>query len=261
MIKRLLLATFISGLSFATFAESTPVSKGVDGRIQSIQYNPNDVVKIYAKAGIATHIVLNSDETYQTHAFGDSDAWLFTKSGNHIFIKPKVVNGSTNLVVVTDRRVYNFYIQYSNKDTFQVQFTYPEQIAEKARQKDAENLLASFKTRFEGKRINLAYKMKGSSVVAPTNIWDDGTFTYFKFGNNTDLPAIYALDSKGDESLYNRTVFGNKNDIIMVHGISPKWRLRIGAYALDINNDALNSVGNDMESGTVSEQIEREVKE
>lgn len=261
MIKKLLLATFISGLSFATFAESTPVSKGVDGRIQSIQYNPNDVVKIYAKAGIATHIVLNSDETYQTHAFGDSDAWLFTKSGNHIFIKPKVVNGSTNLVVVTDRRVYNFYIQYSNKDTFQVQFTYPEQIAEKARQKDAENLLASFKTRFEGKRINLAYKMKGSSVVAPTNIWDDGTFTYFKFGNNTDLPAIYALDSKGDESLYNRTVFGNKNDIIMVHGISPKWRLRIGAYALDINNDALNSVGNDMESGTVSEQIEREVKE
>lgn len=47
----------------------------------------------------------------------------------------------------------------------------------------------------------------------------------------------------------------------MVHGISPKWRLRVGAYALDINNDALNSVGNDMESGTVSEQIEREVKE
>lgn len=260
MINKLLLATLVGALSFAVSAESVPASKGVDSRIQSVKYNPSDVVKIYAKAGIATHIILNSDETYQTHAFGDSEAWQFSNVGSHIFIKPKVENGSTNLVVVTDRRVYNFYVQYSKKDTFQVQFTYPEQIAERAKQKDAQLMLASFKTRFEGKRINLAYKMKGSPVVAPVNVWDDGTFTYFKFGNNTDLPAIYALGKNDDESLYNRTVFGQKNDVIMVHGVSPKWRLRIGAYALDVVNDALNQVGNDMESGTVSDQIERVIK-
>lgn len=260
MIKKLLLASLLGASSFSLMAESVPTSRGVDSRIQDINYNPNDVVKIYAKAGVATHIILNNDETYQTHAFGDSDAWLFTNVGNHIFIKPKAVNGSTNLAIVTDRRVYNFYVQYSKKDTFQVKFTYPEEIAERNRQKEAEIKLASFKTRFDGKRINLAYKMRGSSVVAPINIWDDGTFTYFKFGNNTDLPAIYALDKDNEESLYNRTVFGQTNNVVMVHGISPKWRLRIGAYALDVVNDALNQKGNDMDSGTVSDEIERVIK-
>ena len=46
----------------------------------------------------------------------------------------------------------------------------------------------------------------------------------------------------------------------MVHGISPKWRLRIGAYALDVVNDALNQKGNDMDGGTVSDEIERVIK-
>lgn len=260
MIKKLLLASLIGASSLNVMAESVPVSRGVDSRIQAINYNPNDVVKIYAKAGVATHIILNSDETYQTHAFGDSDAWLFNNVGNHIFIKPKVENGSTNLAIVTDRRVYNFFVQYSKKETFQVKFTYPEEIAERNRQKDAQIMLASFKTRFEGKRINLAYKMKGSPVIAPINVWDDGTFTYFKFGNNTDLPAIYALGKEDKESLYNRTVFGQTNNVVMVHGVSPKWRLRIGAYALDVINDALNQEGNDMSSGTVSDEIERIIK-
>lgn len=260
MIKKLLLASLLGASTFNVMAESVPVSRGVDSRIQSINYNPNDVVKIYAKAGVATHIILNDDEVYQTHAFGDSDAWLFTNVGNHVFIKPKVENGTTNLAIVTDRRVYNFLVKYSKKDTFQVKFTYPEQIAERNRQKDAQIKLDSFKTRFEGKRINLAYKMKGSPVIAPMNVWDDGTFTYFKFGNNTDLPAIYTLGKDDQESLYNRTVFGQSNNVVMVHGISPKWRLRIGAYALDVVNDALNQVGNDVSSGTVSPEIERVIK-
>ncbi|MEO4090765.1 TrbG/VirB9 family P-type conjugative transfer protein [Acinetobacter pittii] len=238
-------------------AEVSPRGAGGDTRIMTVSYDPNEVVLIKAKAGIATNIVLNPDETYQTHAFGDSAAWFFSNFGNNIFIKPKVVDGSTNLTVVTDRRTYNFYIQYTKKyETFQVKFTYPEQVALKADKKALENKLNN---RFDGKVINLAYYMKGSYAVKPINTWDDGSFTYFKFGNNTDLPAIYAVDDKGNESLYNRTVLGANNNVIMLHGISKKWRLRIGNSALDVQNMAFNEAGNDMSSGTINNSVERVV--
>lgn len=260
MKKCLISATLSAACLFAlpsVYAEVTPKSAGGDSRIMTVNYDPNEVVKIKAKAGIATNIVLNPDETYQTHAFGDSEAWLFNNFGNNIFIKPKVQNGSTNLVIITDRRTYHLYIEYTkSSQTYQVRFTYPEQIKTKASKKALENKLNN---RFEGKVINLAYYMRGSYAVKPINIWDDGTFTYFKFGHNTDLPAIYSVNEKGKESLYNRTVLGANNDVIMMHGISKKWRLRIGNSALDVQNVAFNEKGNDMSSGTVSKGVERAV--
>lgn len=241
----------------SAYAEINPRSAGGDSRIMKVDYDPNEVVKIKAKAGIATNIVLNPDENYQTHAFGDSAAWLFSNFANNIFIKPKVQNGSTNLVVVTDRRTYNMYIEYTkNSQTYQVRFTYPEERALKADKKAVENKLNN---RFEGKVINLAYYMRGSYTVKPINVWDDGSFTYFKFGNNVDLPAIYAVDDKDKESLYNRTVLGANNDVIMLHGINKKWRLRIGNSALDVQNMAFNEEGNDMSSGTISEGVQRSI--
>lgn len=256
IISATLCVAFMLGVNSA-YAEVNPRSAGGDSRIMTVSYDANEVVKIKAKAGIATNIVLNPDENYQTHAFGDSEAWLFSNFGNNIFIKPKVQNGSTNLVVVTDRRTYNMYIEYTkNSQTYQVKFTYPEQLALKADKKALENKLNN---RFDGKVINLAYYMRGSYTVKPINVWDDGSFTYFKFGNNVDLPAIYAVDAKDKESLYNRTVLGANNDVIMLHGINKKWRLRIGNSALDVQNMAFNEVGNDMSSGTISEGVERSV--
>ncbi len=250
--------------SLAVYAESTPVSRGADQRVQVVRYNPDDVVRINTKAGIATHIILNQDESYQTHAFGDADAWTLAAFNNSVFIKPKIVNGTTNLVVVTDKRIYNFFVDYTKKDTFEVKFVYPDEEKAKAemlaRVNNTDYELNLLKNRFVNKKINLAYKMRGASSVAPINVWDDGTFTYFKFGNNTDLPAIYSVDDEDKESLFNRTTLGKTNNIVMLHGISQKWRLRISDSALDVHNDAFNKVGNDMASGTVTDKVNREVK-
>lgn len=267
MKKLLISALTANAILFSSayvHAESMPLTRGSDKRVQYVSYNPDDVVKINAKAGIATHIVLNPDETYQTHAFGDSEAWTFAAFNNSIFIKPKIQNGTTNLIVVTDRRTYNFFVDYTNKDTFEVKFNYPAEeqakAQSKARAKHAENELSELKNRFINKRINLAYKMRGATDISPINAWDDGTFTYFKFGNNTELPAIYAVNDKDEETLFNRTVLGNTSNIVMLHGISNKWRLRIGSSALDVHNAAYNQVGNDMSNGTVVDTVSRDVK-
>lgn len=264
-LKKILLSASIVTALFSPYAmaENTPISRGVDSRIQYIQYNPDDVVLVKAKAGIATHIVLNPDETYQNHAFGDAEAWNFAEYNNSIFIKPRELDGNTNLIVLTDKRTYNFYLEVTKTKTFEIKFTYPdEERARKNAQFLANNTdyqLNQLKNRFSGKKINLAYQVRGSSDITPINIWDDGTFTYFKFGANTDIPAIYYIDEKGNENLYNRTTLGVTNNIIMMHGIGKKWRLRISNSAVDVLNSALNKVGNEMESGTVTDKVKREI--
>ncbi|WP_370447096.1 TrbG/VirB9 family P-type conjugative transfer protein, partial [Escherichia coli] len=40
------------------------------------------------------------DETYITHAFGDSESWTFAHKMNHFFVKPKQAMSDTNLVIV-----------------------------------------------------------------------------------------------------------------------------------------------------------------
>lgn len=264
-LKNILLSASIMSVFFGSYAvaENTPISRGIDSRIQYIQYNPDDVVLVKTKAGIATHIVLNPDETYQNHAFGDSEAWNFAEYNNSVFIKPKELDGNTNLIILTDKRTYNFYLEVTKTKTFEVKFIYPDE--EKSKQKaqflanNTDYQLNQLKNRFSGKKINLAYKIRGSKDISPINIWDDGTFTYFKFGANTDIPAIYYISENGKENLYNRTTLGITNNIIMMHGIGKKWRLRIGDSSVDVLNDALNKVGNEMESGTVTDKVKREI--
>ncbi|WP_252988338.1 TrbG/VirB9 family P-type conjugative transfer protein [Shigella flexneri] len=64
---------------------------------------------------MATHIVVAPDETYITHAFGDSESWTFAHKMNHFFVKPKQAMSDTNLVIVTDKRTYNIVLHSSVK--------------------------------------------------------------------------------------------------------------------------------------------------
>ncbi|WP_282446426.1 hypothetical protein [Escherichia coli] len=40
-------------------------------------------MRIDAVAGLFTHIVVSPDESYITHAFGDSAGWIFSHKLNH----------------------------------------------------------------------------------------------------------------------------------------------------------------------------------
>ena len=257
MKKSLLMVCLTALISFNANAELNPRSQGADERVRQVQYHDNEVFLIKSKAGVATNIVLERDEVYLTHAFGDSEAWQFQSYGNNVFIKPVVENGSTNLVLVTNKRTYNFYIQYGNKAVYQVKFTYPDTEAKLQAKSQRSNLLDEA---YKGRTFNLAYDMKGSSTIKPMNVWDDGTFTYFKFAGNVDLPAIYAvLQEDGKEVIVNRTVTGQSNNIIVMHKVNPKWKLRLGSSVLEIYNNGMNWVGIENKSGTVSPFVQREL--
>lgn len=264
----LFLAISLGCVSIPAVAADIPISIGSDERVTTVVYKDDDVVELVVKPGIATHIVLQAGEEYEAHAFGDSEAWHFSNYKNNIFIKPAQPMGTTNLSVITNKRTYVFKVNFISEgsdltDMFQVKFIYPNEInkaeVEASNKADIENRLDGAKIE---KVFNLNYTMKGGKTIAPINVWDDGTFTYFKFAGNTDMPAIYsvALDGSsenGQETLVNKTIKGAGNDIAVMHKVNSFWRLRLGREVLDIRNDNMNWQGTLNESGTIADDVER----
>ena len=249
-------------LSFSSYGASVPRPSYADSRVTTIPYNPNDVVEVFATAGYATHFILENGESYQTHAFGDSAAWHFSAFKNHVFIKPRQVRGDTNLVIITDRRTYNFNLKYTSGvgQVYTVRFTYPDtQKLVNERENAASILNNEFSFDNPAKQYNLSYLMRGNTSIAPTNVWDDGTFTYFKFSGNKDLPAIYEIGMDGKEAIINKTALGSGNSVIALHKVSRSWILRLGRTTLEVKNARFDDVGVLNTSGTSSENVIRVV--
>ena len=92
----------------SALALDTPTVSKLDRRLYTTAYEENQVYPIYAVNGLVTSIVFAEDEKVDVHTSGFSTAWEFAARGNHFFLKPRAKEGSTNLVVVTNKRTYHF---------------------------------------------------------------------------------------------------------------------------------------------------------
>jgi len=259
MRKTAILALALAACARPAAALDEPIPSAYDPRVKSVTFNAGDVVQLNTVVGVATHIILEKGETYITHAFGDSDAYAFVIKKHHIFIKPKAERADTNLIVVTDRRSYKFRLTYRRTRadaTYELAFVYPETTTQLNREAAARaEIERSFNKGVDA--YNLAYAMSGDTAIAPVNVWDDGRFTSFKFAANTDLPAIYAVDADGNESIVNRTTVGEGNSIIVTHKVNPKWILRLGDQALAVFNKSYDAAGTSNTSRTASNAVQR----
>lgn len=262
-MRKLALALLASCVVAAPVAAQVPTVSPKDNRIRYVRYDPENVVQLDGVIGIATHIILQEGETYVTHAFGDADAWSFAIERNHVFIKPKADNATTNLVIVTDRRSYNFRLNYvptrKASAVYQLAFTYPGETAQ-GRASAVERAATDAAFTAQRRKPNLKYTMSGDYSIAPVNVWDNGEFTFFKFPGNRDVPAIYMVDGDGKESIVNRNTTGAANDVVVVQKINPKFYLRLGNQSLAVFNEAFDPYGVPNNSGTSSPNVERVLK-
>lgn len=275
----MMLRSFTLGLLTATaitlaapavgIAAEVPAASRFDGRIRFVSYNPDDVVTVTTAAGNATTIVFEEGEEYRNHVFGDAAAWSFAEVERGIAIKPVAEKADTNLTVFTDRRIYVFELRYlPSKDAqgvFLLTFKYPE-TAKKAAvaAQEAKALQAAFSA--PPKNANLSYEKAGDLSLAPVNVWDDGKFTYFKFSENQDIPAIYMVDADGSESIVNRNSSTQSNDVIVMQKVNEKWRLRLGRQVVTIFNRQLEdgpistAPRLHIDTGTASASVQRIIK-
>jgi len=249
--------------------ESIPKSGRYDARIKAVAYNAADVVKIIGHYGYSTDIEFAQGEQVQSVALGDSLAWEVAPMGSHLFVKPREDNAVTNATVVTNKRVYQLSLDarhaagltgpHSSGMFFEVRFRYPEDAAALARAEQAKAEQAQLVARLDAppKPLNWNYYACGERSLWPSEVDDDGRFTYLRFPNAQEIPAIFIINADGSESLVNGTMRG---DQYVVQTTTRQLVLRRGKSVACLQNRSYNPRGIATPSDTVSPQVQRTLR-
>ncbi|MBR5675471.1 MAG: P-type conjugative transfer protein VirB9 [Neisseriaceae bacterium] len=248
-------AAFLCLFSGSLYAAVTPQGTDKDSRIQYVEYDTDNVVKIRAKVGYTVTVQLDPSENAEQGVVvsGNKQGWAMETKGNNLIFKPAAEKGlNTNLTVITNKRTYVFdlglagcsYNQHGKKvcsvPTYLLRFTYPEEKAKadliKARQQ-ARALQLKLKYGLDGAKtpLNYVYYGKGDKKIAPTAVWDDNRFTYFQYADDRDLPRVFKINPDGSEMLVNIHI---EDDTVVVQETAEQFVLRLGKSVVGIRNGA-----------------------
>lgn len=234
-LTALLLANTIAG---AAHSAQTPQGGARDERVTTVTYQENNVVQVFATYGISTMVVFDEEEQFETISLGDTESWQVVpaEKGNILFVKPIARDVTTNMNVVTNKRIYYLELRdfapEAGKQVFGIRFLYPEKNLNAALRKEAEfraawpNIASIDKA-----NVNIDYSYSGDARLRPLMVFDDGRKTYFKFGGR--VPAIFAVNADFSETLKN---FRREREHIVVDGTATQFTLRDGGQWICIFN-------------------------
>jgi type IV secretion system protein VirB9 len=201
-------------------AQVRPSAGTGDPRIQSILYSPDQVFQLQGAPGYALNVELSPDEQVENIALGDSSAWQVTAShrGDHIFIKA-LQAVPTNMTVITNIRLYNFDLVPGSPGeiAYTVRFRYPAPADAAA--DGADDAPSAFG---EGR-----YRLSGDKALRPSAISDDGRHTYLTWPRDRGLPAVYALNEAGQETLVNGMM---RDEIFVIDNVAEKLVFRVDGH-------------------------------
>lgn len=190
---RRIAALMLLALAAPCAAQVQPQPGQGDPRIQSVDYDPEQVVTLQIAAGYQLTVEFAPDERIESIAVGDSGAWLVTpnKRGDHLFIKAAQSGVTTNLTVVTDARSYLFELVpgYGGMTAYAVRFRYPAAALAQ---------LAEIAPAEAGR-----YRLSGAKSLRPSAIDDDGAKTFIVWPEGKPLPAVFAAGAGGEETVVN----------------------------------------------------------
>jgi len=233
-----------------------------DPRLVVFPYDPNISFTIIARPNNITDIQLAPDEKLSAFAVGDTTLWKLeaTKSADHIFVSPLRPDLFTSGTLITSKRTYqiNFRSVSDRSSWYQrVSWSYPDlQLASDMSfdagsaersyppSVDASNASSDGSDQFQGRssfsgnsgapspdKLNFNYKIVGHADFTPSQVFDDGKFTWIKIVNAQEWPAVFALNSDGDIEVVNFIV---KGDCIVVQRLAPGFILRLGSQQIKV---------------------------
>jgi len=236
-------------------AGQNPVSVAQDHRVKIVPYDQNNIVQLKCHYDLQTMIEYASHERILSYNSGQSTSWDITHSPSRPYllkIRPLAKSADTNLTVVTDKRIYLYELKareqwnMRSKDiTFIVRYRYPNEIRkvmegralaalkqeENEEQQQRANASKKDASKINPSELNMEYSFGGDKSIAPITVFDDGTFTYFKFDKNSDIPAIYLVDDDRSESMVNRHMEG---PYMVVEQLGDRFTLRSGKHTTTV---------------------------
>ncbi len=196
----------------------SPMSMPSDPRLRTVEYQPEQIVRLEVAIGYQLSVEFAPDEKIETVAVGDSGAWLVTANqrGTHLFIKPTSGDADSNMTVITDTRVYLFDLHALESPNpgmaYTVRFAFP---APKA---------APLAGGSEADEVEGEYRLSGDHRLYPSQMGDDGVHTYIIWPEEVALPAMYTVDERGEERLVNGAM---RDGMFVIDAVAPKLTFRI----------------------------------
>jgi len=242
-------------------AQSWRANPQPDPRIRVAPYRADAIYRLRGYVGYQIDITFAPGERFVGLGVGDSKGITFAADANHLFLKPKAGRVATNLTVLTNRRTYlfDYEAQQSPPDPtgadviYALRFEYPEapiRGVSRLRRQVETDLAAARRDRPR----NYDYWYCGEPSLKPAEAWDDGVETTLVFGPNTELPAVFASNQDGSESLVNFDVQAGR---IIVQRVVPRLIIRRGKLAGCIVDRAFRGGGERLSSGTIAPNVER----
>ena len=281
-------AACLFAASIGTLTDRAIAQDAVDPRLLEVYYDPQSVVTVFVKRGIVTDIVLDANEAITDVASGmgadcakPDSSWCVAAQpgGRHLFVKPKTTAGAANnIAVVTDKRTHSFrFVVLADRDPRQpvyrlsVKLAAPTPtrptplvpmaglaVAEPAPHSPAE--LINERLTAAPQPVNSSYSIaegNGSEDIVPTLVFDDGRFTYLRFPNNREVPAIFHVLPDGSETVINARMEG---DLLVADRVSRRLMLRAGSAVVGVWNDAYDLDGVPPNNGTTVSGVDRSLK-
>ncbi|MBT2746761.1 MULTISPECIES: TrbG/VirB9 family P-type conjugative transfer protein [unclassified Lysobacter] len=240
--KHSLIALFLLALSGLALPASAQV-------VQEYEYESNRIYQVRTGLGITTQIELSPSENILDYSTGFSSGWDLSRRDNIFYLKPKNVDVDTNMMIRTTTHSYILELKVVATDwrvleqakqagvQYKIKFVYPNgtefSAAKEASEEDQP--MTELNTRLDKNRLyNFEYQYssrKKQSWLVPSNVYDDGQFTYIKISGLKNLPtgnfpAVFGREREsGEDFVVNTTVEGNT---IVVHGTYPYLIIRHG---------------------------------
>lgn len=241
---------FIAGtlLSGPIQARQEPERSSADGRIRYVEYNDGDIVHLNSAMRQSTLVTFAPGEVLLEVSPGDPNAWIIKPNAERtrLYLRPKATDGHTNLNLFTNQgRAYTFELSIAKKRSaaredraWRLHFTYPELDAQRALVEYEAEHAAELFDRVPSSEWNLDYSVSGDAGITPRHVFDDGRHTYFEFAEHAPAPAIFAVDTNGDESLVNWHL-DPSGRYVVVEAIKQQFTLRSGKLVVCLWNDRI----------------------
>lgn len=247
----------------AALARALPLPTALrpDPRIRVVPYRADAVYRLRGYVGYQIDVTFASAERFVGLGVGDSKGLTFAADANHLFLKPRATHVATNLTVLTNRRTYLFDYEAdaappdpAGADViYALRFEYPAAlvpVASRERSRVETDLIAARSARAR----NYDYWYCGDRSLKPVAAWDDGVQTTLVFGAHAELPAVFASNEDGSESLVN---FGVQAGRIVVQRVVRRLMVRRGKLTGCIVNRAFAGGGERLSSGTLAHNVRR----
>jgi type IV secretion system protein TrbG len=222
-----------------------PTRFGYLNTIQVYAFQEGQLYRLYAAPEQVTDITLQAGEALVSVAAGDTVRWIVgdTTSGSgavkrtHILVKPSAPGLKTNLVILTDRRVYYLALESTERTAMAaLSWNYPkdELMAIERAAADAE-VQSPVANGLALDRLNFDYRISGDDPDwRPLRAFDDGRQTFIAFPSSItvgEAPPLFVTGANGEAQLVNYRMRG---DYYVVDRLFDAAELRLGEKNQDV---------------------------